>query len=403
MIDYEEARGLVLAAVKALHAESVLLADAQGRTLARDIKAREAIPPFTKATMDGYAVRADDTRPAGADGAVELEVVEDLPAGRHSRKPVGPGRAVRIMTGAPLPEGADAVVMVEDTAKRGARVEVRRAVRAGDNVGRAGEDLRKGEIVLERGAVIGPAETGMLAAAGLRSVPVVRRPKLAVIATGDEIVEPGERKRPGQIRNSNGPALMALARRAGAEAEYLGIARDKNSSLGLRIRRAKDADILVLTGGVSVGDHDLVKDELAAAGVRPVFWRVRIKPGKPLFFGRRGRQRVFGLPGNPTSAMVTFLLFVGPVIDGLLGRKVPGPAGGRAVLAEDIVLKPGRKQFLRAVLDAGGSTLKVAPYSDQRSGVLRSMVRSRVLIVVPADVSRLEKGRDVDILYMDGR
>jgi molybdopterin molybdotransferase len=403
MIDHEEALGLVLAAVKALPAESVLLAEAPGRTLARDIKAREDIPPFTKATMDGYAVRAVDTSLAGTAGAVELEVTEDLPAGRFSRKPVGPGQAVRIMTGAPLPKGADAVVMVEDTAKRGARVEVRRGVRPGDNIGRAGEDLKKGQPVLERGAVIGPAETGLLAAAGLARVPVVRRPKLAVIATGDEIVEPGEKKRPGQIRNSNGPALLALARRAGAEASYLGIARDRRSSLEVRIRRAEDADILVLTGGVSVGDYDLVKDELLAVGVRRVFWRVRIKPGKPVFFGRRGRQLVFGLPGNPTSAMVTFLLFVQPAIERLLGRKNPGPAGGRAVLTEDIVLKPGRKQFLRAVIDADGPTLRVAPYSDQRSGVLRSMVRSRVLIVVPADVSRLEKGRDVEILYMDGR
>ncbi len=403
MIDHEEALALVLAAVKALPAESVLLAQAPGRTLARDIKAREDIPPFTKATMDGYAVRAADTRPAGNDRVVELEVTEDLPAGRFSRKPVGPGQAVRIMTGAPLPKRADAVVMVEDTAKRGGRVEVRRAVRPGDNIGRAGEDLNKDELVLERGAVIGPAETGLLAAAGLARVPVVRRPKLAIIATGDEIVEPGEKKRAGQIRNSNGPALLALARRAGAEARYLGIARDRNAALGVRIRRAKDADILVLTGGVSVGDYDLVKDELRAVGVRPVFWRVRIKPGKPVFFGRRGRQLVFGLPGNPTSAMVTFLLFVQPAIDRLLGREHPGPAGGRAVLTEDILLKPGRKQFLRAVLDAGGPTLEVAPYSDQRSGVLRSMVRSRVLIVVPADVSRLEKGRDVEILYMDGR
>jgi molybdopterin molybdotransferase len=379
MIDHEKAFGLVLSGLKALGPESVVLAEAPGRTLARDIKARENIPPFDKATMDGYAVRAVDTRPAGKDGVVELEVIEDVPAGRLPGKPIGPGQAVRIMTGAPLPKGADAVVMVEDTAKRGARVALRRAVRPGDNIGRAGEDLKKGESVLERGAVIGPAEAGMLAAAGLTRVPVVRRPKLAVIATGDEIVEPGEKKRPGQIRNSNGPAVMALA------------------------RRAKGADILVLTGGVSVGDYDKVKDELRASGVRPVFWGVRIKPGKPLFFGRRGRQSVFGLPGNPTSAMVTFLLFVQPAIERLLGRKTPGPVGGRAVLMEDIVLTPGRKQFLRAVLDAGGPTLKVTPYPDQRSGVLRSMVRSRVLIVVPAEVSHLEKGCEVEILYREGR
>jgi molybdopterin molybdotransferase len=403
MIEFEEARALVLSALKTRPPESVLLAVALGRTLARDIEARENIPPFDKATMDGYALKAEDVRTAGKDAAVELEVMEDLPAGRVSRRSVGRGQAVRIMTGAPLPKGADAVVMVEDTERSGGRVKVRRAVRPSDNTGQAGEDLKKGDLVLERGAVIGPAETGLLAAAGLARVPVVRRPKLAVIATGDEIVEPGERKAAGQIRNSNGPALLAMALRTGAEAKYLGIARDTSSSLRAKLARAKGADILVLTGGVSVGDYDLVKDELRAAGVKPVFWQVRIKPGKPVFFGRRGSQLVFGLPGNPTSAMVTFLLFVQPAIERLLGRTNPGPRAGRAVLAEDVVLKPGRKQFLRGVLDAEGPVLTVAPYPDQKSGVLRSMARSRVLIVIQADVSRLEKGRDVEILFMDGK
>jgi molybdopterin molybdotransferase len=403
MIEFEEARALVLSALKTRPPESVLLAEALGRTLARDIEARENIPPFDKATMDGYALKAEDVRTAGKEAAVELEVLEDLPAGRVSRRSVGRGQAVRIMTGAPLPKGADAVVMVEDTERSGGRVKVRRTVRPADNTGQTGEDLKKGEIVLERGAVIGPAETGLLAAAGLARVPVVRRPKLAVIATGDEIVEPGERKAAGQIRNSNGPALLAMAVRAGAEAKYLGIARDSSSSLRAKLARAKEADILVLTGGVSVGDYDLVKDELGAVGVKPVFWQVRIKPGKPVFFGRRGSQLVFGLPGNPTSAMVTFLLFVQPAIERLLGRTNPGPRAGRAVLAEDIVLKPGRKQFLRGVLDAEGPVLTVAPYPDQKSGVLRSMARSRVLIVIQADVSRLEKGRDVEILFMDGK
>ena len=402
MIEFEEARALALSALKTRPPESVLLAGALGRTLARDIKARENIPPFDKATMDGYALRAEDIRAAGKDAAVELEVLEDLPAGRVSRRSVGRGQAVRIMTGAPLPKGADAVVMVEDTERSGGRVIIRRAVRPADNTGQAGEDLKKGELVLERGAVIGPAETGMLAATGLARVPVVRRPKLAVIATGDEIVEPGERKAAGQIRNSNGPALLAMALRAGADAKYLGIARDSSSSLRAKLARAKGTDILVLTGGVSVGDYDLVKDELRAAGVKPVFWQVRIKPGKPVFFGRRGSRLVFGLPGNPTSAMVTFLLFVQPAIERMLGRKKPGPRGGRAVLTEDVVLKPGRTQFLRGVLDAEGPVLTVTPYPDQKSGVLRSMARSRVLIVVPADVSRLEKGQDVEILYIDG-
>ena len=233
-------------------------------------------------------------------------------------------------------------------------------------------------------------------------MPVTRRPKLAVIATGDEIVEPGEPKQPGQIRNSNGPALTAMAVEAGADAIYLGIARDRKTSLSSKLARARGADVLVLSGGVSVGDYDLVKDGLEASGVRPVFWKVRIKPGKPMFFGSRGRQLVFGLPGNPTSSMVTFLLFVRPALDRMLGRAVTGPEPAIAVLDETIVLKPGRTQFLRGRFVSRGPVLKVAPYEDQRSGVLRSMVRGRVLIVVPADASRLEAGREVEILLMDG-
>ncbi len=409
MIEYKEARALVVSAAKPLPAESVPLARALGRTLARDVRAREAVPPFTKSAMDGYAVRSADTRPAapgpsGAAAGVELRVVEDLPAGRLARRSLGPGEAARIMTGAPLPRGADAVVMVEDTdgTARGG-VLVRRAVRPGDNIGRAGEDIEKGGTALARGAVIGPAETGMLAAVGLARVPVVRRPRVAVISTGDEIVEPGERKRRGQIRNSNGPALTAMAVGAGAEATYLGIARDKRSALAAKLARAGPADIVVLSGGVSVGDHDLVREQLGAAGVRTVFWKVRIKPGKPVYFGRRGRQLVFGLPGNPTSAMVTFLLFVVPAVERLLGRAGEAPGTTPAVLAAGVALKPGRTQFLRGLVVTRGPVLEVAPYDDQRSGVLRSMVRSRVLIVVPADVSRLEPGAEVEVIFMDGR
>jgi molybdopterin molybdotransferase len=401
MIDYREALREVVARAKALPPESVPLAEALGRCLALDVRAREPIPPFSKATMDGYAVRAADTRPAGGTGAVELEVTEDLPAGRISWKVLGPGQAVRIMTGASLPRGADAVVMVEDTDKTDGRVRVLRPVGQGDNIGEAGEDVRKGDLVLEKGDLIGPAEVGMLAALGHALVRVARRPEVAVIATGDEIVEPGRKTRPGQIRNSNGHALRALALEAGAKAVYLGIARDKNSSLKLKIQKARKADILVLSGGVSVGDYDLVKEELRGLGVRPVFWRVRIKPGKPVFFGLHGRQLVFGLPGNPTSAMVTFHLFVRPAIDKMLGRRAPGPRAGKAVLEKEITLKPGRTQFLRAVLAGEGPELRVDPFPDQKSGVLRSMVRSRALIVVPADVSRIEKGSVVDILFLE--
>ena len=401
MIDYADALRRVVARAKPLPAESVPLTGSLGRTLAQNIRARAAIPPFAKATMDGYAVKAADTRPAEAGRPVTLEVVEDLPAGRISRKALGSGQSVRIMTGAPLPRGADAVVMVEDTEKAGFLVKIIRAVSPGDNIGRAGEDLEKGDLILEKGELIGPAEVGMLAALGLASVRVVRRPKLAVIATGDEIVEPGEKAGPGRIWNSNGYSLLSLALEAGTEARYLGIARDRASQLERKIQKAKDADILAISGGVSVGDYDLVKEELRRLGVRPVFWQLRIKPGKPTFFGVRGRQLVFGLPGNPTSAMVMFHLFVRPAIDLMLGRKRTGLRSARAVLEQEISVRPGRTQFLRGRLVGEGPVLRVEPFPDQRSGVLRSMVKSRVLIVVPAELSRLEKGREVNILFLD--
>jgi len=401
MIGYPDALREVVSRARPLAGEPVPLAKALGRTLARDVRAGENIPPFTKATMDGYAVRAADTVPREGAAEVELRVIEDLPAGRVSRKTLGTGQAARIMTGAPLPKGADAVVMVEDTAPRDDGVRILRPAGPGDNIGQAGEDLKKGDLILDKGELVGPAEVGMLAALGQEPAWVARRPKVAVIATGDEIVEPGRKKRAGEIRNSNGPALHAAALQAGASVSYLGIARDREASLRAKLRRAAGADILVLSGGVSVGDYDLVKGGLREHGVRPVFWQVRIKPGKPVFFGVRGRQLVFGLPGNPTSAMVTFHLFVQPAIDRMLGRKTIGPRPGRAVLGQALSLKSGRMQFLRAVVQGEGPELRVIPYPDQRSGVLRSMVRSRVLIVVGAEVTRLDEGQAVDILFMD--
>jgi molybdopterin molybdotransferase len=401
MIDYAEARRRIIARVKPLPAESVPLTESLGRTLAQTLRARAPIPPFAKATMDGYAVKAGDTRPAEAGAPVELNVVADLPAGRVSRRALGPGSAVRIMTGAPLPKGADAVVMVEDSEKAGTRVKILRAVSPGDNIGRAGEDLEKGDLILEKGDLIGPAEMGMLAALGRSAVRVVRRPKLAVIATGDEIVEPGEKAGPGCIWNSNGYSLLSLALEAGADARYIGIARDRASELKLKVKKAGDADILAISGGVSVGDYDLVKDELRRLGVRPVFWQLRIKPGKPTFFGVRGKQLVFGLPGNPTSAMVMFHLFVRPAIDLMLGRRRTGLRSAKALLEEEIAVRPGRTQFLRGRLVGEGPVLRVQPFPDQRSGVLRSMVKSRVLIMMPADLARLEKGREVEVLFLD--
>jgi len=401
MIDYEDALKKVLSQTKILAYEFVPLPKALGRVLAEGLKAKEPIPSFQKATMDGYAVRSQDLIFHPRKEAVELLVIEDLPAGRITRTELKPGKSIRIMTGAALPKGADAVVKVEDTKKRGTKVLIKRRVRSGENIGQAGEDVKKGELILEKGQMIGPAEMGMLASIGINKVKVSTRPKVAIVSTGDELVEPGARMRPGQIRNSNGFSLLGLAWQVGAEARYLGIARDKKSSLRAKIREAKGSEILVLTGGVSVGDYDLVRDQLKDFGVKPIFWQARIKPGKPIFFGVKKGQMVFALPGNPASAMVTFHLFVRPAIDKMLGKKEPGPRRGKAILLEDLFLKTGRTHFLRGILDQSGVVVRVQPFPDQKAGVLKSMVKSNVLIVIPREIGTVEKGKEVGIIYLD--
>jgi len=400
MIDYNDAIKKILSKTKPLSSERVPLNKCLGRILALNIKAQEHIPPFRKATMDGYAVRSRDLISSSQVEGVELTVIDDVPAGKVCKKELKPGTAIRIMTGAVLPEAADAVVMVEDTERRGQKVLIRRKVQPGDNIGLPGEDVQKGERILEKGTRIGGAEMGMLSALGLKTIEVSRKPVVAIISTGDEIAEPGANIKPGQIRNSNGYALWGLAEECGAEVKYLGIARDEKSSLGLKIQQAKDADILVLTGGVSVGDYDLVKEQLKSFGVEPVFWKARIKPGKPIFFGKKGKQLVFGLPGNPASAMVTFHLFVRPAIDKMLGKKQIGLVKGKAILMEDLVVKTGRTHFLRGIIDRTEAVLKVKPFPVQKSGVLKSMVKSNVLIVIPSEIANVKKGEEVEVFFL---
>jgi molybdopterin molybdotransferase len=401
MIDFEDALKKISSHAKALKPEMVSLEKSLGRVLAEDLRAKEPIPPFRKSTMDGYAVRSQDLESLDEDNPVLLNVIADLPAGKVSRSKLKPNQAIRIMTGAPLPEGADSVVMMEDTEKKGDKVLIKRRVDPGAHIGEVGEDVQKGELILQKGDNIGPAEMGMLASLGMAKVKVARRPVVAVIPTGDELTEPGAKLKPGKIRNSNAYGLLGLAQKAGAESKYLGIAPDKKSLLRKKISHAKKADILVLSGGVSVGDYDLVKDQLKSFGVRPVFWQVMIKPGKPMFFGVKGKQLVFGLPGNPVSAMLCFQLFVKPAIDLLLGRKQIGLKKGKAILLADLSLKPGRRQFLRGALDQEGLVLQVQPFPFQKSGVLKSLVKSNALVVVPPEIEMMEKGEEVDILYLD--
>ena len=401
MIEYEQALKKVLNSAYQLPSESVSLIKSLNRILAEGIRARENIPPFQKATMDGYAVRAQDTTGASEENPVELEIIADLPAGKVLKSALKEKCAIKIMTGAPLPEGADAVVMVEDTEKKGKKVLVKKAVKPGENIGEAGEDVKKDELVISPGEKIGPAQMGMLASLGFSRVKVAKKPKVAVIATGSEIVEPGSRLSPGKIRNANGYSLYALSLRAGADAKYLGIAGDKKSELRAKISQTKGFNLVLLSGGVSVGEYDLVKDQLKGFGVEQVFWQVRIKPGKPVFFGKKKNQLIFGLPGNPVSSMVTFYLFVRPALDKMLGKKQIGLKKGRAILAQDLKLKPGRTQFLRGSLTSEGIVRQVSIFPNQKSGVLKSMVKSNVLVVVPAHIEEMEQGEEVEILYLD--
>jgi len=401
MLEFEEARKKVLSRTRVMEPEYVPLAKALGRVLAEDIKAKEPIPHFRKATMDGYAVRSQDLSVVKEDHPITLEVIEDLPAGKISRTRLQGGKAISIMTGAAIPEAADVVVKVEDTERRGKKVIVRVRLAAGANIAEIGEDVARGELVLSRGTVIGAAEMGMLASLGMKIVKVSKKPSIAVIATGSELVEPGTKLTGGKIRNSNAYALFSLALKAGAEPKYLGIVPDQKSELRKKLNQARKFELVVLSGGVSVGGYDLVKDQLKEFGVRSVFWQVQIKPGKPMFFGTRRHHLVFGLPGNPVSAMLTFQLFVRPAIDQMLGKNKIGMPAGKAILLDNLTLKPGRKQFIRGILDQTGMVMQVLPFPFQKSGILKSMVKSNVLIVVPPEIEAMEKGEEVEILFLD--
>jgi molybdopterin molybdotransferase len=397
-IPLDEALARTLALARPLPAESVPLEQALGRVLRDDAHSPIDIPAFDKATMDGFAVRVADVAGASRSTPVVLAVREDVPAGRRARSRLDPGTAVRIMTGAPLPAGAEAVVMQEDASRSGDRVEIFRGVAPGANCGRAGEDVRRGQLVAARGALLGPADLGMLAASGRTRVRVTRRPRVDVVSTGSELVAPGARPGAGGIHDANGTSLVSLARACGCEARFLGIAPDRPRALESKLDRAAGSDVVLLSGGVSVGEYDLVPSVLRRRGFREVYWGVSIKPGRPVFLGRRGRRVVFALPGNPVACVVVFELLVRPYLDALSGRSRIGLVPLQAKLVGELRVRPGRRQFLRARLEARGVTLEVRPYPDQKSGVLRSLAASNALIDVADDVSHVPAGSTVRVL-----
>ncbi|MFO7259899.1 MAG: molybdopterin molybdotransferase MoeA [bacterium] len=401
-LSVREALERVLGAVAPLGAERIPVAEAAGRTLAEDIVSPLDHPPWDNSAMDGYAVRAADVRGASRDAPVVLEVIESVPAGAFPGRRVGPGQAIRVMTGAPVPEGADSVVRVEDTETLpGApeRVAVFDDRDAGRNIRRRAEDLRAGTVVLRAGRVLRPGEVGVLAAVGRSEVAVARRPRVGILSTGNELAgaEAFEDVRAGRrIADSNGYALAAAVATAGGVPVRLGIARDDEASLRAYFEAAEGLDALITSAGVSVGEHDLVRDVLTALGFELDFWRVRMRPGSPFSFGRLGRTPVFGLPGNPVSALVTFEVFVRPALRRMAGRRDVHSRTIRVRLGERVESKAGLVHFLRARLELDGPAGYVARLTGaQGSGILSSMAEADALLVIPEDVERLAEGEDV--------
>lgn len=393
LLSIEEALERVLARAKPLAAERVAVAAAGGRFLAEGVTARVDLPPFASSAMDGYALRADDT-PGTL--PVSFRIAAGLPAGR----PLEAGEAMAISTGGAVPEGADAVVQIEIVAEQDNSLEVPAPVERGANVRPAGGDVRAGEVVLAAGTRVGAAQVGALAAAGVDEVPVTRRPRVVVLSTGTELRAPGERLDAGQIYESNGPMLAAALAAAGAEVERIGPVADDESEHRSALERGLDADVLVSSGGVSVGPHDLVRRILAELGVEEDFWGVAVRPGKPLAFGTRGDTLVFGLPGNPVSSLVSLELFVRPALLALQGATDPGPAYETGRLTSSLRRNPARDELARArsLKDSGGTLLE--PLTGQESHMIARAASADALVLVPSGEGELAAGETVRYLRL---
>ncbi len=369
-----------------------------GRVLAEDVVSDLDMPPYDKALMDGYAVRSSDL----AAGRAVLTVIEEVTAGRTPERTLHAGQATRIMTGAPIPEGADAVIMIERTRLEGDRVVIEDgALKPGQNIMRRGREMRRGETVLARGCVLRPEELGVLATVGRTNVAMHPAPAVAVLCTGDEIVDAGQTPGPGQIRNGNGPMLCAQVARAGGRPQYLGIARDRLEQLRALVNDGLRANVLVLSGGVSAGKLDLVPGALQDAGVEAHFHKVELKPGKPVYFGTRGETMVFGLPGNPVSALVCFELFVRPALRRLAGHADARPSIVRAALAEDYAYRTDRPTYHPAWLDTSDLGWRVRAVPWHGSPDLRGLTGSNAFVILPPGDHRHQAGLVFEVLCVE--
>lgn len=416
MINVSQAREIILKNISPVkESELINLDSCLGRICAVDIRAKESIPPFDNSAMDGFAVRARDSAGAAPENPRVFEVIADLAAGYTTTKRTGNNQAIRIMTGAPIPKGADSVVMVENTGKvtrsqshkvtgenkKIEYVKIFLEVRKGENVRYAGEDVKKGEVVIKRGDIFKSGYIGMLASLGILKIKVFRKPKVAILATGDELVEIKQKLAPGKIRNSNTYSLHSQVQRTGAVPVLLGIARDEIKDLEQKIRKGLGADMLLVSGGISVGDYDFVKDVLKELGTTMKFWRVAMKPGKPLAFGMIGKIPVFGLPGNPVSSMITFEQFVRPAILKMAGARELFRFHLSAITKNDFLKKKGLRYFLRVVLENQNEILYASLTGPQGSGILKSMVLANGIMELPEELENLRQGDTAQVTYLD--
>ena len=414
MLSVEQALKKILDYVDVLEAESQSILNCLGQVLAEDVYSNVTIPPLDNSAMDGYAVRAADTRGTTEATPKFLRVIDTVAAGNISEYEVEPGTTIRIMTGAPLPKGADSIVRFEDTdetQRQGISNEIGilREVETGRDIRQAGEDVTQGALVLSKGTVIRPSEVGILASLGCSKVKVIRRPLVAILATGNELVDINEPLPRGKIYNSNSYSVAALVQRYGGIPRILGIALDSESSLVTSLRKGLNADMLITTGGVSMGDYDVVKDVLVKQG-EIAFWTVRMKPGKPLAFGTvKGISEAgvtksiphLGLPGNPVSAMVTFELFARSAILKMMGKKYLAKPTIEAVLEEPIVNSDGRRVFTRVTVEKRNGQHYARPTGPQGSGILTSMSLANGLAIVPEDTPRAAAGDVVRVMMLD--
>jgi molybdopterin molybdotransferase len=394
-----DALSAILAGAEPMPEEMVALDAAYHRVLARDLPALRTQPPQAMSAMDGYAVRSADAAEAGA----QFNVIGEVAAGRPFDRVVRAGEAVRIFTGGVIPDGADAIVIQEDTRVDGSRITITEATTPGRHIRPAGVDFNKGDLLLRGGSRLTDRELSLAASMNYPELAVRRRPKVAVLATGDELVMPGSQPGPGQIVYSNGYGLRALARAEGAETIDLGIAADTVEATTDGIHRARDsgADILITTGGASVGDHDLVKQSLEAVGVKMAFWRIAMRPGKPMMHGRLGTMRVIGLPGNPVSSYVCGFLFLVPLIRSLLGRSTIHHRLETAVLGRDVVANDQREDYLRARLEERPDGALIAtPVNHQDSSLLGNLAAAGALLIRPPFAPAASAGSACNILRL---